>query len=348
MPLSVRTVTTCPDRNKQHLFSECESATLPRMSESSQPLTAPLARQREDTTRVAVMGDLHMYRLWVPPWRLLSKRLLGQINLWWDRRKTFDRRLLAPMLRHVLDISPDLFLLTGDVTMTSLRQEFHDVRDALAIVDGRLPTLAIAGNHDRYTAFSKRRRIMEKHLPGLLPEAYPFFRQLSPRWKLLAIDAAMPRLLTARGVIGKVQLDAIDECIASLTAEDGLIIMCHYPAIPKPDGSGTGWNHRLADAPALLDILRKCAAPIIYLHGHVHKPWRVEKPLEGLEHMIDLNVGAPIMRRTGYPHGQGFWQLDLPESAQEAVGFTHHVPREVVYDNADGATIQWEARRETA
>ncbi|MEX2214420.1 MAG: metallophosphoesterase [Phycisphaeraceae bacterium] len=331
------------------------------MSVASQtsPFTTPLARQREDSMRLAVMGDLHMYRLWVPPWRLLSKRIMGQINLWWDRRKTFDRRLLRPMLEHVLAVAPDLFLLTGDLTMTGLREEFEDVRAALSIIEGKAPMLAIAGNHDRYTPFSRRRKIMEKHLPGLVPDAFPFFTSLSPRWKLLAIDAAMPRLLTARGVIGRKQLEAIAAHISTLTAEQGLIVMCHYPAIPKPDGSATLWNHRLADAPALLNILRQCAAPIIYLHGHVHQPWRIEMPAQGLERMIDLNVGAPIMRRTGYPHGQGFWQLDLPESPPSPVTFTHHVPIGVNYDagappgappgaRPGAATIEWETRVESA
>lgn len=287
--------------------------------------SAPAPSKKPGVTRIAVMGDLHFYRLWVSPWRLLNKRILGQINLWWDRRHNFDRALLAPMLQRVVDVDPAMLLLTGDITMTALAEEFDDVRLALDVVCGRFPILAVPGNHDRYTPFSKRRRVMERCMPGLIPEAFPHVRSLSPRWKLLALDAAMPRLLSARGVVGREQVAAAEREVRKLTKDEGLVVMCHYPAIEKPTGHTTWWNHRLADAPAVRDMLGMCRAPIVYVHGHVHWPWIARGPA-GIAHMTDINVGAPIMRKADYPFGQGFWELELPDEPKAPAKYVHHVP----------------------
>lgn len=306
-------------------------------------MTDAKAGTTSDSIRLALMGDLHFYRLWVAPWRLLSKRLLGQINLWWDRRHCFDRALLSPMLQRVLAIDPAMLLLTGDVTMTSLPQEFEDVARELRALDGRLPMIGVPGNHDRYTPFARRRRIMERLMPGLVPDAFPHVRTLSPRWKLIMLDAAMPRLLSARGMVGQAQLSDLQSELATLSREQGVVIICHYPAIPRPDGHRTGWNHRLIDAARLLDVLSGCKASIIYAHGHVHWPWLVRSPV-GIANMIDLNVGAPIMRKAQYAYGQGLWQLDLPEDSGTNAKFTHHVPVGS-RAGADGSvTLEWETR----
>ncbi len=304
---------------------------------SSQPTVPDTA-----STRIALMGDLHFYRLWVSPWRLLSKRILGQINLWWDRRHSFDRNLLAPMLDRIIAIHPSLLLLTGDLTMTSLREEFDDVAVKLRVIGDRFPMVAVAGNHDRYTPFARRHRIMERRMPGLVPDTFPHVRPISQRWRLIALDAAMPRALSARGAIGTVQLARTAQELAGLTSDDGVVLMCHYPAIARPDGRPTRWNHRLDDASALRKVLQDCKATIIYAHGHVHWPWLVRGP-HGIANLIDLNVGAPIMRKGEYVHGQGVWQLDLPEDPSKNATFTHHVPTASRVENG-GVVLDWTTR----
>lgn len=302
----------------------------------------PAAAAQVTSTRLAVLGDLHLYKLWIPPWRLLCKRMLGQINLWWDRRKKFDPALLPAMLDRAAAIAPDLMLLTGDVTMTSYPGEFDLVRDALVRV-AAIPKLGIPGNHDRYTHASAWLRAMERHLPGLVPDSFPHLRNLTRRWRLLVLDAARPRFLSARGRVPQVQLNGAQEVVRNLTTDDGLIVMCHYPAVARPDGRATPWQHRLANAESVLNLLRGCRAKIVYLHGHVHKPWLVPAAA-GIANLTDLNVGAPIMRRTEYPHGQGFWQLDLSDDAQANVTFTHHVPVSVRTDGDQNVRIAWETR----
>ncbi len=52
--------------------------------------------------RIVLLGDLHTYRLAVWPWELLGKSLAGQMNLWLNRRKRFDRSLIQPTIERAI------------------------------------------------------------------------------------------------------------------------------------------------------------------------------------------------------------------------------------------------------
>lgn len=96
--------------------------------------------------RIVLLGDIHHYRLMVPPWQLLGKRLLGQANLWLNRRHSFDPSLLNPVIDRIADVAPDLILLSGDLTTTALRTEFADIAEQLAPLTDRFQTVIVPGN----------------------------------------------------------------------------------------------------------------------------------------------------------------------------------------------------------
>lgn len=303
-----------------------------------QPQAAPAAEKVDGQTtastatmmRLVLIGDIHAYRQLVAPWSLLGKRLFGQANVWLKRRYHFDRALLAPVVERAAALAPDLVLLSGDLTSTALPGEFDDVVRALAPLAGRIPTIAVAGNHDRYTFGAARRRQFEAAAGAMVAEPFPHFRRLeapAERWALLALDAAVPRIISSRGVVGKVQLEVARQQLAELTADDGLIVLCHY-ALRRPPGLGEmPWHHRLADAAGVDKLLADFPGPVLYLHGHVHHPWCWRRDEPGLEHVLDINAGAPCLCQRDHPRGQGFWQIDLPADPGEAVGLWRHVPQ---------------------
>ena len=106
--------------------------------------------------RIVLFGDIHLYRLWLAPWHLLSKRVLGQGNLVLNRRRKFDHSLLPGLIEQAVAIKPDLCLLSGDLTTTALVGEFEDAAAALKPLTDRVQTIAVPGNHDRYTYTSAR------------------------------------------------------------------------------------------------------------------------------------------------------------------------------------------------
>ncbi len=303
--------------------------------------------------KLGVIGDIHLFSLRVHPRRLLSKRALGHVNLAVNRRKRFEHALLPVMLERLRSLNSDLVLMSGDVSTSSLESEFAALRGALDGhgEDGTLAALGaeavlVPGNHDRYTFKARRVRRIEQELAALMPEEFPHVRRLngggaaSGSWTLIALDAAVPNRVLSRGKLGREQFAAALQVIEEAKAGDGLVVLCHYPCV-VPAGVPSGWTHDLAEAKRLRWALQGCAARVLFVHGHVHRPWYVAGP-KGLRRGFELlNAGSPCLKSTKYPRGQGFWEVDLPERVDGEVVATHHVP--VRGDAAVG--LDWEARR---
>ncbi|MCC6580536.1 MAG: metallophosphoesterase [Phycisphaeraceae bacterium] len=273
--------------------------------------------------RCVLLGDIHLYRLRLPLWRLLSKRLLGQTNLWLRRRHRFDGNLLGPVVEHVLSLKPDRVLLSGDLTTTALPGEFEDASKALAPLTEKVETVATPGNHDRYTYPSAWQCRMERMLSSLCPTRYPHMVELTEHWRLLVLDSAAPRLLSSRGRVGRKQRDDIRASLGLLSKDSGLLVLCHYPVVEPAQLHPMKWQHRLADADELCGVLLECAARVVFLHGHVHRPWHWQGNVAPGRNWIDINAGSPTFRHPATPHGQGFWHLDLlPKANLEC---THHL-----------------------
>lgn len=275
--------------------------------------------------RLVLIGDVHLYRLWLAPWHLFSKRLLGQSNLLFNRRKTFRHEQLAAMMDDALALEPDLCLLSGDLTTTALKQEFVDVARALSPLTSRVPTVLVPGNHDRYTFRSARSRRIDRMMAKLCPPAFPHTRELTDRWRLLALDGAVPRWFNARGRLGKSQLASAEAYIASLDDSQGLVVLCHYPCV-VPAGVHEHDSHALQERDALRAALERCRARVVYLHGHIHRPWHHEPGDGSGVPFTCIDAGAPCMVSAEYPAGQGFYEIELPADPRAPLGVVHHTP----------------------
>lgn len=274
--------------------------------------------------RIAVLGDVHHYRLTAPVTSLFSKRALGMANLWLKRRFRFDRSLLTPTLNHLDAQQPDAILLSGDLTTTALTGEFDDIARALAPIVADRPSLFVPGNHDRYTPGAVRDGRMERALAAVTPPAYPHVRPWGERWMLLALDAARPRRLTARGELNRASLDLLRQHARACEPGQGLIVLCHYPFATPPDQPPSDWQHQLPQAPAVRDALDACRGTTLYIHGHIHRPWVWRTTTRAGGRLIDLNAGAPLMRSHAHPQGQGFWIVDLPDDPADDIAFIRH------------------------
>ncbi len=280
---------------------------------------------RSESTRLVFIGDIHAHRFLVPPWRLLGKRLLGQTNLWLRRRHRFNLDLLAPVLRRAVQVAPELMLFSGDLTTTALEGEFEDVRATLDSLENPPPMLIVPGNHDRYTFAAARRRAIERAFPHAVPARFPHVRPLNNAWRLMALDASVPRLLSSRGRVDQAQQREAETVIRSLSPEQGLIVLCHYPLM-VPDSVPSHWHHRLADAPALCDMVAASRARVIWMHGHVHTPWHWRPSDSRLSHITTINAGSPTLREGPKGRGHGFWQIDLPNHGNGPVTCVRHEP----------------------
>ncbi len=275
--------------------------------------------------RIALIGDIHLYRLWAMPWTLLSKRLFGQCSVWFNRGRHFDRALLGPVMDRVRSFEPQLVLFSGDLTSTAQQGEFDDARAAVAPLVDQCPSVILPGNHDVYTYTSARTQRMRRTFGDLIP-TFPHHQPLTDRWHLLALDTAAPSMISSRGRVGETQLAAARSIITNLTAADGLVLLTHYPPRVIDRFGPQKWQHRLADRDQLDDLLRSCKSRVLHLHGHIHHPWHWPRCEPGLEHVIDICAGAPTLRSSDHPFGQGVWQFDLPDDPSQPLQMVRHLP----------------------
>ncbi len=275
--------------------------------------------------RIALIGDIHLYSLKLHPRRMLSKRVMGHTNLIINRYRRFNHGLLPHLTRRVLELEPEMVLLSGDVTTTSLEDEFQDVARYLKPITDAVPTVLVPGNHDRYTFGSRRDRRIERLMSPMMPEAFPHIRPLTPGWKLLALDAAIPNKVLSRGALGDAQYEQARELVQQATADEALLVMCHYPCA-LPPRFPRSWAHDLREATRLKKLLTDCPARVVHLHGHIHKPWRLTPDGQGRPPFECINAGSPCYTSERFPLGQGFWMLDVPDAADGELVTEHHEP----------------------
>ena len=306
--------------------------------------------------KLAIIGDLHLFTLRIHPRRLLSRRVMAQSNLWLNRRHRFNHALLPELADRVRHVAPEMLLLSGDVTTSSLESEFEDFMAFARPLVGQgtdeagIPGVLVPGNHDRYTFKSRRVKRIEDLLESVMPARFPDLRDLSPGWQLLALDSAIPNKVFSRGALGSDQLAEAEQAIRSVPAGQGLVVLCHYPCT-LPPRVPSAWSHDLKEDARLRAALQACPGRVVYVHGHIHKPWhvlpevvddadapvpvtRARSGLTGrgrrggkLKPAFEcINAGSPCMTSEKYPLGQGFWEIELPEDPLAPLRSVHHVP----------------------
>ena len=151
-------------------------------------------------------------------------------------------------------------------------------------------------------------------------------RDLTPGWRLLALDSGIPNLVFSRGALGSKQLAGAQATIASVKADEALMVLCHYPCSLPPKVLSS-WSHDLKEIGPLKEALAACRGRVVYVHGHIHKPWHVTPDAaNGSPAFECINTGSPCMTSPRWPRGQGFWEIDLPEDPRGPLVARHHAP----------------------
>ena len=254
--------------------------------------------------RIVHMSDLHFWHISLNPLRLAGKRLLGTANLILNRARKYRMETTPQLLFRVMELQPDHVLVSGDLTTTSLEEEFKLVRTALMPLESsRLNLTVIPGNHDRYTRPATRRRLFEKYFGQFAPaHSYPWLKLLGDGTALLGLDASRPNPFSARGAI---EPDQIEHARILLEAfKPGfsrLIVACHYPVV-LPEGEKESRSHGLRGSEVLLRFLAGLG-PHLYCHGHIHNAWAFIS--DRLPQELCINPGAALRtnRKTGTKAG---------------------------------------------
>ena len=244
--------------------------------------------------RLIHIADLHFWRVTLNPFRLLNKRLLGNINVWLRRRHQFAMAASRVHAQAVAAQGVSTVLLTGDFTSTALEEEFAMAGEFMRQLQAlKLNAIVLPGNHDVYTFESVRGRRFERHMERYLPrEGYPTVVELGGGTPLLLVPTVCPNVLSSRGRIRDREI----ECVRELLQQGAgpILVAGHYPVLTETPGYILTKQRNLRNAEALREALGEAGRPILYVAGHVHRFSYVQD--ERHPHLHHLTTGAFFYR----------------------------------------------------
>lgn len=252
-------------------------------------------QRNPNSLRIAHLSDPHFSHITYHPNQLLSKRWLGNLNLLLFRRNSYQTKHLwhIPELLDSLDV--EAVFLTGDFSSTSLESEFAEGQKFIeAFQEEKLSPFFLPGNHDAYTRKAENNRTFYDYFycPELKNERL-FSTALGKNWWYIGLDCALATpLFCAYGHFSKRQESLLEERLNELPKEANVILANHFPLFRSK-----GPQHDLKRGKRLQALLRQYPQVKLYLHGHDHTPYIIDKQKEGLP--LVLNSGSAAHKPDG-------------------------------------------------
>jgi 3',5'-cyclic AMP phosphodiesterase CpdA len=200
---------------------------------------------------------------------ILSKRVTGAMNLLFSSQRSFKPALFLDLLLNLKQIGVNHIVMTGDIVNLAYPEEFQQVKQILEESNFKPDQVSIVpGNHDTYLKEAVENRYFWENLGDYAevsgPDEYPFVRELKDL-SIIGISTAIPSEFgMAYGLIGKPQLERLEDILIKYKNRKKLIIL-HHPPYVGPDT----WDDGLIDGVKLREVLWKHGADLV-LHGHEH------------------------------------------------------------------------------
>jgi 3',5'-cyclic AMP phosphodiesterase CpdA len=231
--------------------------------------------------RIAHATDIH-WTTDCPLGRLPGKRILGTANQYLKgRRHHFPRDVQRALVQHILDLEPDVFVLTGDLTAQALPEEFACAKADLEPVLEAVPTVILPGNHDRYTRGATTSKRLEDSFAPWMHLQQTIGRFEEGEVTILTLDPNRPTFIHASGEVPSKQLEELRETLDSPELDGRFVVLAlHYPVLDRHGAVYDGVHHGLLNARELIELLKGCRnKPSLLIHGHEHHGYRVELDL---------------------------------------------------------------------
>ncbi|MBI3900582.1 MAG: metallophosphoesterase [Chlamydiia bacterium] len=248
--------------------------------------------------RIAHLSDLHYIHLTWNPLRLLSKRILGNMNWFFTRQASFHYPQLDLLPQLFQELGVDLILFAGDLTTTALKEEYQKARKLIQQFPCKW--IAVPGNHDHYTYTSFRKRHFYQFFSNA-PGTPPFrlkqegieLHKIAPNWWLIALDTTRAtHLYSSQGFFTEEQETRFKKLLQQIPSTDSVICLNHYPFFPQPKV-----RHNLVRKEALQTVLEKNPQIRLYLQGHTHR--HIIADLQPSNLPILLDSGSCVQKSKG-------------------------------------------------
>lgn len=227
--------------------------------------------------RIAQVSDFHFTHLTWNPFRLLSKRIFGNANWFFLRKKHFFEEQVEPLADLFQELGVDLVLLGGDFTTTALKEEFQKADRFVKKI--RQPWIAIPGNHDHYTLRSYRGKHFYRYFANKRKEiVHPveFFtlkdhgieaHRVAKGWWLIAMDTSLAtNPYSSKGLMSEKLEAYLEEVLTLIPKGESVLLLNHYPFFQNDEA-----RRNLQRGEALEALLKRHPRVRLYLHGHTHR-----------------------------------------------------------------------------
>jgi len=222
--------------------------------------------------RLAHISDLHFSALCLNPLQIFSKRWIGNLNCFLNRKKTFHSEQAYELIPVFQTLNLDAVLITGDLTTTSHPKEFSKAKHFIETLrSAGLQVIVIPGNHDHYTKNAYRRldfyRFFDNYpLSAELKTQKTACIQLGKGWSLLALDCACATpLFASHGVFSETIEENLERLCHALPPGEKVILINHFPFFE------TQKDKSLHRSEQLCALIRRTPQIKLYLHGHTHR-----------------------------------------------------------------------------
>jgi len=174
-----------------------------------------------------------------------------------------DAAIIEPLIRTVIDLKPDVVVVSGDLTQRARSEQFKEAR---AFLD-RLPTpqIVVPGNHDvpLHNVFTRFFQPLDKYQRYITNDLEPFYAD--DEVAILGINTA--RSLTFKGGrVNEKQVALMREKLCPLDKNVVKIVVTHHP-FDLPEGYDD--SELVGRARMAMKTLAECGADV-FVAGHLH------------------------------------------------------------------------------
>lgn len=256
-----------------------------------------------NSLRIAHISDPHFASLSFNFNQFFSKRWLGNCNLLLFRSKLHRTDELIQLPKLFSSLQVDLVAITGDLTTTSLDKEYIKAKAFVSsFTDYGLMTVLLPGNHDIYTKGSARAKRFYQYFPSAAAEGKIEVKKIKESFWWIGLDCAYAsNLFLSDGKFTAEMKKALEKILVKIPSSDSVIMGNHFPLF-----SSGNRRHDLQGTQELQKLLQRFPQVRLYLHGHDHVHYIVDKRKEGLP--LTFNAGSI----SHWPE-RGFYLIDLTE-----------------------------------
>ena len=171
--------------------------------------------------------------------------------------------MVGELIEKVNDLSPDLLVVSGDLTQRARRKQFREAREFLDLFS--MPKIVVPGNHDvpLYNVFNRFARPLRNYKTHISKDLEPFYSD--DEIAVIGINTARS-LAFKGGRVNDRQVETILRRLDPLNEQIMKIVVTHHP-FDLPGGFDE--DHIVGRADEQMPKIVKCGADV-FLSGHLH------------------------------------------------------------------------------